>query len=203
MVSVAKADNKPNKYGDWDVIYDKVLKKTTLIHQHRPYGEHVPGMGDAFSADTFQLEYSLEAILTGTPGTPTFKAVYFWLFDNPIAKNATFVLANPIRFFKYSADTQFTLLIDDQSTTVPVQNYHTGEFGDEISGHYPYEEMQVPLSQETLNQLVTAKEVDGNLSSEDQNAGKSFVFNQDFKDEVKAFVYRINELSSVPAPPAQ
>jgi len=197
------ADNKPPHYGDWDVIYDKVLKKTTLIHQHRPYGQGVPGMGDAFSAQSLQLQYSLEAVISGTPGTPSLKVVYYWLFDNILNVNATFALANPTRFFKYSPNSQFTLLIDDNSTTIPTQNYHTGEFGDDISGHFPFEELQAPLTQDTLNQLVNAKEVAGNLSSDDQNAGKSFTFDDTFKQIVKAFVYRVNEITAVPvAPPA-
>ena len=151
---MADGNQKPNHYGDWDVLYDKVLKKTTLIHQHRPTGDHVPGMGDAFSADTFQLEYSLEAIFTGTPGTPTFKVAYYWLFDNPLNVNATAALAVQSRFFKYTPATQYTLLIDDATTTTAVQNYHTGEYGDDIIGHRPYEEMQVPLTQAGLDQNV-------------------------------------------------
>jgi hypothetical protein len=77
----------------------------------------------------------------------------------------------------------------------PVQNYHTGEYGDDIIGHRPYEEMQVPLTQEDLTKMLTAKEVAGNLSADDQNANKSFTFDQNFKDVLNAFAYRVNEIA--------
>ena len=172
------------------------MKRTTLIHQHRPLGEHVPGMGDAFTAKDFQLEYSLEAIVTGHPGEKNFKVQYYWLFDNPLQRNATLTLAVQNRYFKYSPETQFTLLIDDQSTTTPVENYHTGEYGDSFIGHFPFEEFRVPLTQEQINKMLIAKEVDGNLSSDDQNAGKSFSFDHTFLQILNAFVYRVSELTS-------
>ncbi|HJT25436.1 MAG TPA: hypothetical protein VJ873_12755, partial [bacterium] len=176
--SFADGPQKPPHYGDWDVIVDKVTKKTTLIHQHRPYGQPVPGMGDAFTSDTFQLEYSFEAIIQGVPGTKNYKINYYLLFDNPIQRNATLVLAVQNRFFKYTPETQFTLLTDDQNWTAPIENYHTGEFGDDLIGHHPFEEFRVALPQEILAKILAAKEVAGNLSSDDQNANKSFTFDQ-------------------------
>jgi hypothetical protein len=198
--NIARADSnqKPNHYGDWDVIYDKVMKRTTLIHQHRPYGQPVPGMGDALTADSFELQYSFEAIISGTYGTPNYKVQYYMLFDNIIAKNATLALAVTSRFFKYSPETQFTLLTDDQNWTSPVENYHTGEFGDDFIGHFPFEELRVPLTQDVVNKIVAAKEVAGNLSADDQNANKSFTFDQTFKEIVNAFVYRVNEINNSP-----
>jgi len=188
-------DRKPSHYGDWDVVYDKVLKKTTLLHQHRPYGQAVPGMGDALSTDSFQLEYSFEAVLLGAPGSSNRKISYALVFDNPIMKNATLALANQGRFFKYSPDTQLTLLIDNETLTFPVKNYHTGEFGDAIIGTYPYEEFRIPITQDVLNKLMVAKEVAGNLSSDDQNASKSFTFDNTFNEIVNAFVYRVKEIN--------
>ncbi len=190
---LAVADTpKPPHYGDWDVIYDKVLKQTTLIHQHRPYGQPVPGMGDAFTGNSLQLQYSLEAIIPA-PGS-TKPVVYYMLFDNPLKVQATLALAVQSRFFKYSADSQFTLLTDNDSITIPTQNYHTGEFGDDFIGHFPFEELRVPLTADQIKKMLAAKEVDGNLSSEDQNANKSFQFDQTFKDIVNAFAYRVNEI---------
>jgi hypothetical protein len=98
-VQNTQTDQKPFHYGDWDVVYDKVLKKTTLQHQHRPYGQPVPGMGDAFTSESFQLEYSFEAVFTGKPGTESYNVSYFLVFDNPIMRNATLALANQNRFF--------------------------------------------------------------------------------------------------------
>jgi hypothetical protein len=190
-------NQKPNHYGDWDVIYDKVLKKTTLIHQHRPYGELVPGMGDSFTQATFYLQYSFEADLAGTPGTSNYKVKYYWVFDNTLAgTDAAPGLVALAGLFKYSSNTQFTLLIDGQSFDYPVQGYHTGVYGDAIIGQHPYEEFRVPISQDILNKLVVAKEVDGNLSSDDQNANKSFTFDQTFKEIVNAFVFRVNEINN-------
>lgn len=190
----SKNDQKPVRYGDWDVVYDKVLKKTTLQHQHRPYGEPVPGMGDAFTRDTFQLEYSFEAIFVGKPGTEGCKKSYWLVFDNPLMKNATLALANENRFFKYSPETQFTLLTDGDTWTSPVKSYHTGEFGDAIIGHHPYEEFRIQISEDLLYKMETAKEVAGNLSSDDQNASKSFTFDEVLKDVLVAFIYRVNEI---------
>jgi len=192
---VALADTpKPPHYGDWDVIYDKVLKQTTLIHQHRPHGEPVPGMGDAFTTNSMQLEYSFEAIIPA-PGS-TKKVVYYLLFDNPLKMKATLALAVQSRFFKWTADSQFTLLTDDDSVTIPTQNYHTGEFGDDFIGHFPYEELRVPLTPALVNKMIAAKVVAGNLSSEDQNANKSFQFDNTFKEIVKAFIVHVNEIQS-------
>ena len=151
VTSLSFADNKPSTqkpphYGDWDVIYDKVMKRTTLIHQHRPYGQPIPGMGDALTTDSFQLQYSFKAVISGVPGTKSYKADYYLLFDDPINRNATLALAVANRFFKYSPQTQFTLLCDDSNKTFPIENYHTGEFGDAFIGHRPFEE-HTPLHQ--------------------------------------------------------
>jgi len=187
---------KPLHYGDWDVVYDKVLKKTTLQHQHRPYGEAVPGMGDALTRESFQLEYSFEAVFTGKQGTDNYKVSYYLVFDNPIIRNATLALANQNRFFKYTPDTQFTLLIDGDNWTSSVKGYHTGIFGDVFIGTYPYEEFKVPISEELLDKLSVAKEVAGNLNSDDENANKSFTFDETFKEIVAAFIYRVSEIKN-------
>jgi len=201
FAGLSHAENKPPHYGDWDVIYDKVMKSTTLIHQHRPYGQPVPGMGDALTTDSFQLQYSFKAVISGVPGTKTYKAKYYLLFDDPINRGATLALAIKDRFFKYSPQTQFTLLCDDNNKTFPIENYHTGEFGDAFIGHRPFEEFQVVITKEDLAQMLAAKEVAGNLSSDDQNANKSFQFDKTFKEILTAFLYHIDEINdSLKAP---
>jgi hypothetical protein len=87
-------------------------------------------------------------------------------------------------------------LINDENWSSPIKNYHTGEFGDAIIGTYPYEEFRIPITEELLDKLAVAKEVAGNLSSDDQNASKSFTFDQTFKDIVVAFIYRVSEIEN-------
>lgn len=194
LSSFALAENKPNHYGDWDVTVDKVIKKTTLIHQHRPHGEGVPGMGDSFSLDTFHLEYSFEAVFMGNPGDKDRKITYYLLFDNPLQRKITPETPLEDRDFKYSSATEFTLVLDDQNQTLSVDNYHSGQFGDVFVGMHPYEEIRVPLTESLLKEMLSAKVVAGNLSSEDKDANKSFIFDKTFKDILNAFLYRVNEL---------
>ncbi len=193
FASHSLADDRPNHYDDWEVKTDKVIKKTVLVKKGYPNGDWVPGMGDAFSQNNLMLQYSFEAVFIGDPGSANRKVSYYLLFDNVINQKIT--AKNPIddHWFKYTPSTEVTLVLDDDSKTLS-QDYHSGQSGDDFIGIHAYEEVRVPLTEDLINKILAAKTVAFNLSSDDKDANKSFVFDQKFKDVLKAFIYRANEI---------
>jgi len=192
-VSFVYADNKPSHYDDWEVKTDKIIKKTTLIKKGYPNGDWVPGMGDALSTNNLMLQYSFEAVLVGDAGDTNRKINYYLLFDNVINQRIT--SKNPVddHWFKYASTTEVTLVLDDNSQTL-TQDYHSGQSGDDIMGIHAYEEVRVSLTLDLMDKILAAKTVAFNLSSDDKDANKSFVFNKKFKEELNAFIYRVKEL---------